>query len=145
MQVRYKNVASDCCKEVRWFIKVKYTLVQALRLCTGRTARRRSRGIALRFLDHGTRRGVRGQRHAPAALTPGKTRCPLYMRLGRPQGRSGQVRKISPLPGFVPRTVQPVANRYTDWAIPAHLKVKFTLEQATKVQRRSSGITLFFL
>jgi len=23
-------------------------------------------------------------------------------------------------PGFDPRTVQPVASRYTDWAIPAH-------------------------
>jgi hypothetical protein len=32
-------------------IKVKCTLVQALRLCTGRTAHRRSRGIALLFHD----------------------------------------------------------------------------------------------
>jgi hypothetical protein len=31
-----------------------------------------------------------------------------------PQDRSGQVRKISPPPGFDPRTVQPVASRYTD-------------------------------
>ena len=37
--------------------KLKCTLVQALRLCTGRTAHRGSRGIALLFLDHGTRRG----------------------------------------------------------------------------------------
>jgi hypothetical protein len=29
---------------------------KALRLCTGRTAYRASRGIALPFLDHGTRR-----------------------------------------------------------------------------------------
>ena len=36
---------------------VKVTLVQALRLCTGRTAHRGSRGIALPFHDHGTRRG----------------------------------------------------------------------------------------
>ena len=35
----------------------KVTLVQALRLCTGRTAYRESRGIALLFHDHGTRRG----------------------------------------------------------------------------------------
>jgi len=41
-----------------------------IRLCTGLTAHRGSRGIALLFLDHGTRRGVRGQRHAPAALHP---------------------------------------------------------------------------
>ena len=37
--------------------KVKCTLVQALRLCTGHTAHRGSRGIALLFLDHGTGRG----------------------------------------------------------------------------------------
>ena len=40
--------------------------------------------------------GVGGQRHASATLPPGKTRYPLYRRLGRPQGRSGRVRKISP-------------------------------------------------
>ena len=38
-------------------VKIKRTLVQALRLCTGRTAHRGSRDIALLFLDHGTRRG----------------------------------------------------------------------------------------
>ena len=37
--------------------KVKVTPVQALRLCTGRTAHRGSRGIALPFHDHGTSRG----------------------------------------------------------------------------------------
>jgi len=31
--------------------KVKCTLVQALKLCTGRTAHRRSRGVALLFHD----------------------------------------------------------------------------------------------
>jgi hypothetical protein len=40
--------------------------------------------------------GVGGQRHAPAALHPVKTRYPFYRRLGGPQGRSGRVRKISP-------------------------------------------------
>ena len=59
--------------------------------------------------------GVGGQRHAPTALPPGKTRYPLYRRLGAPQGRSERVRKISPPPpGFDPRTAQPVASRYTD-------------------------------
>jgi len=38
-------------------VKVKCTLVQALRLCTGRTAYMVSRCIALLFLDHGTGRG----------------------------------------------------------------------------------------
>jgi len=36
--------------------KVKCTLVKALRLCTSGTVHRGSRGIALLFLDHGTRR-----------------------------------------------------------------------------------------
>ena len=65
---------------------------------------------------------VGGQRHALAAIPPGKTRHPLYMRLGGPQGRSGWVRKISPPPppGFDLRTVQPVASCYTDWAIEAY-------------------------
>ena len=57
-----------------------------------------------------------GRRHVPDALTPGKTRYPLHRRLGGPQGRSGRVRNISPPPGFDPRTVQPVASRYTDYA-----------------------------
>jgi hypothetical protein len=37
------------------------------------------------------------------SVSMGKTRYPLYRRLGGPQGRSGQVRKISPPPGFDPR------------------------------------------
>ena len=41
-----------------------------------------------------------GQRHAPPALPPGKTRYPLYRRLGGPQGRYGRVRKISPTTGI---------------------------------------------
>jgi hypothetical protein len=36
---------------------VKCTLVQALRLCLGRKAHRGSKGVALPFLDHGTRSG----------------------------------------------------------------------------------------
>jgi hypothetical protein len=43
---------------------------------------------------------------------------PLYRRMGGPQGQSGRVRKISTAPGLDPRTVQPVASRYTDSAIP---------------------------
>ena len=51
---------------------VKCTLVQALRFCTGRTAHRGSRGIALLFHDHGTRRGW-GVSVTPRPLfTPGE-------------------------------------------------------------------------
>jgi len=50
-------------------VKVKCTLVQALRLCTVCTVHRGSRGIALLFHDMALE-GVRGQRHALAALYP---------------------------------------------------------------------------
>jgi hypothetical protein len=40
-------------------------------------ALRESSGIALLFFQTSALEGVRGQRHAPAALPPGKTRYPL--------------------------------------------------------------------
>ena len=58
--------------------------------------------------------GVGGQLHAPAALTPGKTRYSLLRRRGGHEGRSGRVRKISPLQVFDPLTVQPAASSHTD-------------------------------
>ena len=57
-----------------------------------------------------------GQRHAPVALPPGKTRYPLYRRLGGPHGPFWTGAE-----NLDPRTVQPVASRYTDWAIAAHI------------------------
>ena len=55
----YFLILSLTLRNRKYFIskKVKCTLGQALRLCTGRTAHRGSRGIALLFLDHGARRG----------------------------------------------------------------------------------------
>jgi len=62
--------------------KVKCAFVQALRLCTGRTAHRGSRGIALLFLDHCTRRG-RGVSVTPRPLfTPGKYPVPIVQEAG---------------------------------------------------------------
>ena len=63
--------------------------------------------------------GVGGQHHTLAALPPVKTRYPLYRRLGGPQERAGRVQIYRPPPGFDPRSVRPVASRYTDWAIAA--------------------------
>ena len=77
-------------------------------------AQKDSAGIAVLFFLSVALDGVGGQRHAPAALPPGMTRYPLYRRLGGPQGRSGLMWKISPPPGFDPRTVKPVASCYTD-------------------------------
>jgi len=45
-----------------------------------------------------------------SASRPGRTLTP-EKRLGGPQGRYGGVRKISPPPGFDPRTVQPVGSQ----------------------------------
>ena len=52
----------------------------------------------------------------PRPLYPrGKTRYPLYRRLGGPQGRlSGRVQKISPPPGFDPLTVRWLASTFQD-------------------------------
>jgi hypothetical protein len=59
--------------------------------------------------------GGEGSASRPGRSLPrGKSRYPLYRRLGGPQGRFVQVRKISPPPGFDPRNVQAVANHYTD-------------------------------
>jgi hypothetical protein len=67
---------------------------------------------------------VGGQHHAPATLPPGKTRYPFDRRLGGPQGRCGLLRKISPPPAFDPRSVQPVAGRYTTELTGPHTKCK---------------------
>jgi hypothetical protein len=59
------------------------TLVQALKLCTGHTTPRGSRGVALLFHDHGTRRGgVRGLHHAPAGLYSGKDPVSIVQEFG---------------------------------------------------------------
>ena len=57
----------------------------------------------------------------PGRITPEQeTGYPLCWRLSGRQGRTGRVRKISPLPGFDPLTVHPVASRSTDSAILTH-------------------------
>ena len=58
-----------------------------------------------------------------------RTRYQLYRRLGGSQIRSGQVRKISPTPGFDPRTVQPAASRYADWAVAAAIRKMDSVER----------------
>jgi hypothetical protein len=101
------------------------TLVQTLRLCTGCTAHRGSRGIVLPFHDHDTSRSEGTASRRGRSLPPGKTRYPLYRLLGGPQGRSGQVRKSSPQPGFDPRTVYPVVMLYIHYIYPTrHTNLK---------------------
>jgi len=57
--------------------KVNCILVQALRLCTDRTAHRGCRGIALLFLDHGTKRGWVVSVTPRPLCTPGKDPIPI--------------------------------------------------------------------
>jgi hypothetical protein len=71
---------------------------------------------------------VGAQSHALAALIPGKSRYPLYRGCEFTKSGLEGCGKISPLPGFDPCTVQPVASRYTDCAIPAHEWDSFSYE-----------------
>ena len=52
----------------------------------------------------------------PAALTQRKTLYPLNKRLGGTEGRFGE-EILLPLPGFEPRTIQPIPSRQTDCGI----------------------------
>jgi hypothetical protein len=64
-------------------------------------ALRESRGIALICFWTSALEGSEGSASRPGRILPSeKARYPLHRRLGGPQGRSGQVRKISPPPGF---------------------------------------------
>ena len=63
---------------------------------------------------------VGGQHHAPAAFIPLKVPVPIVQEAG---WASEQVwigaGNLAPPPRLDARTFQPVASRYTDWAIPA--------------------------
>ena len=60
--------------------------------------------------------GVGGQRHAPAAFTPGKEPLPIVQEAGWASGPVWTGAKNLAPPGFDPRTAQPVGSRYTDYA-----------------------------
>ena len=99
--------------------KVKRTLVQALRLCTGRTAHRGSRGIALLFHEHGIGRGWRVSVTPRSLFTPGKDPVSILQEAGWAPGPVWTgTENLAPShpPGSDTRTVQPVASRYTDYA-----------------------------
>jgi len=63
-------------------VKVKVTLVQALRLCTGHRAHVGRRGIALPFLDHGTRKGLEVSVMLLPLFTPGKDPVSIVQEAG---------------------------------------------------------------
>jgi hypothetical protein len=63
-------------------VRIKCTLVHALRLCTGRTAYRGSRGIALPFYGRDTRRGWLVSITPGPLSTPGKNLLPIVQEAG---------------------------------------------------------------
>jgi hypothetical protein len=65
-----------------------------------------------------TRWGVGGQRHVPASFTPGKDPVRIVQEAGWAPGPVWIGSETLPPPGFDPQT-QPLASRYTDYAIPA--------------------------
>ena len=130
----YSSLVFSVLSKVK--VRVNCTLVQALRLCAGRTAHRGSRGIALLFLDHGTSRGEGSASHPGRSLPPGKTRYPLYRRMGGPQDRFGQVRKISPPLLFDPRTIRVTPRPlFTPWKDPVPIVQEAGWAPRTRLDR----------
>jgi hypothetical protein len=94
-----------------------FTLEEAM------TVRMEGRSMISLSLTSG-QKGAGGQRHALAALPPGKKPdYQLYLRLAGPQGRSGRVWKISPSAG-IPFPDRPIRH-----------------ESCNKRMKRSIGIT----
>ena len=115
-QVRNRPRNSSACFVTR-YLQVGLTLLQATKVL------RRVEVQLLLFFDLGTRKAWVVNATPRPTLPPGKTRCPLYSRLGVPQDQSGQVQKISPPPGFDTRTFQPVTSRNTVYAIPPRYEI----------------------
>ena len=98
------------------WVKVKVTLVQALRLCTGRTTHRRSRGIALPFRDHDTRRGWVVSVTPRPLFTPGKEPVPIVQEVEWAPGPGWTGAENLTPTGIRSPDLQPVASHYTDYA-----------------------------
>jgi hypothetical protein len=87
------------------------------------------RGIAQSFLTSALEGGG-WSAPRPGPFTPGKDPVPIVQEVGWAPGPVWtNVKNLAP-PEFEPRTVQPVASRYTDWAIPAPriLEYSFKME-----------------
>jgi len=93
------------------YIKVKFS-----RYRPG-VAQRVVGGIALLFHDRGTIRGWVVSNMPRPQFTPGKDLTPILQEAGWASGSVWTGGK-SILTGIRSRTIQPVVNRYTDWATP---------------------------
>ena len=88
---------------------------------------------------------MRCQRHAPAVLYPPKDPVPIVQEAGwAPWAGLDRCGKSRPLPGFDPRTVQPVASRYTDHANRPTI-LAYPLFQIITTEEGGATHCLFFL
>ena len=101
-------------------VKVKVTLVQALRLCTGRTAYRGSRGIVLLFHDHGTRKSWEDSVKPRPLFTPGKDPVPIVQEARWAPGPVWTGAENLPPPGIRSQDLQSVTQSLYRLSYPAH-------------------------
>jgi hypothetical protein len=78
--------------------------------------------------------GMGVQRHALAALRPGKTRYPSYRRLGQPHARSGRVRK----------NLAPIGIRAPDRPARSESLYRLSYPGPQWKQRRQQHFSLYF-
>ena len=96
---------------------VKCPLVPALWFCTSRRPIGGSRGIALHFLDHGTRRGWGVSATPQPLFTPRNDPVPNVQEAGwAPRAGLDRCGKSRPHLYSIPR---PSSSRYSDWATRA--------------------------
>jgi hypothetical protein len=89
-----------------------YTKLKQSR-CRPELVQRVDRGIVLPFRDLGARRGV-WSASRPGRFTPERDPVPIAQEAGWTPGPVWTGAENLAPPGFDPRTVQPVASRYTD-------------------------------
>jgi len=109
-------------------VKVTCTVVQALRLCTGRTAHRGSRGIALIFLHHGTRRGWVVSVTPWLLFTPGKDPVPVVQEAGWTPGQVWMAAE-NLAPTGNRSLARPACSQSLYWlCYPAHILMQYTFK-----------------
>jgi hypothetical protein len=100
---------------------LRYNVIKVVKFALEQVSKAHStdRGIALPFLELRRYMGWVVNATPPSLYPREREGYPFCRRQDRPQGRFGRMSKILPLPGFDPRTVQTVADRYTDYAMTA--------------------------
>jgi len=87
-------------------------------------AQREGRGVALLFLTATLEGGEWSVARPGRTLPLGKTRYPLYRRLGGPEDRYGRAENIAPT-RIRSRTFQPLAQSLYQLSYPAHDAVMY--------------------